>query len=99
MYIARKQQANCPVAGCFGFSITMPSGFEAAKQTDLPPAPIHFVGDPGGDPYFDKGTIQFYNEDQSISGAQYITTPADANTVMRLQDRSRQPQIRRCLTL
>ena len=53
----------------------MPSGFEAAKQADLPPAPIHFVGDPGGGPYFDKGTIQFYNEDQSISGAQYHYNP------------------------
>jgi hypothetical protein len=75
------KEIDCPIAGCFGFSITMPVGFVAAKQTDLPPAPIHFVGDPGSDPYFDKGTVQFYNVDQSISGAQchYDMPPAQAN--------------------
>jgi hypothetical protein len=75
------KEIDCPIAGCFGFSITMPVGFVAAKQTALPPAPIHFVGDPGSDPYFDKGTVQFYNVDQSISGAQchYDMPPAQTN--------------------
>jgi hypothetical protein len=48
----------------------MPSEFEAVKQADLPPAPIHFVGDAGSDLYFAKGTVQFYNVSTDISGAQ-----------------------------
>ncbi|MEO6828578.1 MAG: chitobiase/beta-hexosaminidase C-terminal domain-containing protein [Acidobacteriaceae bacterium] len=71
------KEIDCPIAGCFGFSITMPAGFVAAKQPNLPPAPIHFVGDSGSDPYFAPGTVQFYNVNQSISGAQchYSTPP------------------------
>ena len=64
------KEIDCPIAGCFGFAITMPTSFIAAKQTDLPPAPIHFVGDPGSDPYFAPGTVLFYNVNQDISGAQ-----------------------------
>ena len=64
------KEIDCPVAGCFGFSVTMPAEFEAVKQKDLPPAPIHFVGDKGSDPYFAKGKVEFYNVDQDISGAQ-----------------------------
>lgn len=64
------KEIDCPVDGCFGFSVTMPASFVAAKQPNLPPDPIHFVGDPGSDPYFAPGTVQFYNVDQSISGAQ-----------------------------
>lgn len=74
------KEVDCPVAGCFGFSVTMPGSFVAAKQSNLPPAPIHFVGDPGSDPYFAKGTINFYNVDQSISGTQchYDMPPTQA---------------------
>lgn len=64
------KEIDCPVNGCFGFAIRMPASFIAAKQPNLPPAPIHFVGDPGSDPYFAPGTVQFYNVNQSISGAQ-----------------------------
>lgn len=64
------KEIDCPIAGCFGFSMTMPASFVAAKQSDLPPAPIHFVGDSGSDPYFAPGTVQFFNVNQSISGAQ-----------------------------
>ncbi len=52
---------DCPIAGCFGFSITMPDSFVAGAQPNLPPAPIHFTGDPASDPYFDKGTVVFSN--------------------------------------
>jgi hypothetical protein len=75
------KEIDCPIAGCFGFSVTMPPGFVAGKQANLPPAPIHFVGDPGSDPYFAPGKVQFYNVDQSISGAQcrYDMPPAQVN--------------------
>jgi hypothetical protein len=64
------KEIDCPVDGCFGFSINMPSSFVAEKQPNLPPAPIHFVGDAGSDPYFAPGTVKFYNVDESISGTQ-----------------------------
>ncbi len=74
------KEIDCPIAGCFGFAITMPPSFVAAKQTDLPPAPIHFVGDPGSDPYFAPRTVKFTNVPQSVSGTQcyYNTPPAQA---------------------
>ncbi|MBA3916442.1 MAG: hypothetical protein H0X25_21880 [Acidobacteriales bacterium] len=64
------KEIDCPIAGCFGFSVTMPAGFIAAKQPNLPPDPIHFVGDSGSDPYFAPGIVQFYNVNESISDAQ-----------------------------
>jgi hypothetical protein len=64
------KEIDCPIAGCFGFSVTMPGKFLAAKQSNLPPAPIHFVGDPSSDPYFAPGTVQFSNVAGAISGAQ-----------------------------
>ncbi len=75
------KEIDCPIAGCFGFSITMPAGFQATKQSDLPPAPIHFVGDPGSDPYFGAGTVRFFNVNQLISGAQcyYDSPPGQQN--------------------
>lgn len=75
------KEIDCPIAGCFGFSVTMPGSFVATKQSDLPPAPIHFVGDAGSDPYFAQGTVQFYNVDSSISGAQchYDMPPVQTN--------------------
>jgi hypothetical protein len=75
-------EIDCPVAGCFGFSVTMPSGFVAEWQPNLPPPPIHFVGDPGSDPYFAPGTVQFYNVDLSISGAQchYSNPPSPTDS-------------------
>jgi hypothetical protein len=39
----------------------MPDSFVAGAQPNLPPAPIHFTGDPASDPYFDKGTVVFSN--------------------------------------
>jgi hypothetical protein len=64
------KEVDCPIAGCFGFSVTLPAAFAPDPIVDLPPAPIHFVGDPGSDPYFAPGTVKFYNVDESISGAQ-----------------------------
>jgi hypothetical protein len=71
------KEVDCPIKGCFGFSVTLPASFASGPQTDLPPAPIHFAGDPGSDPYFTAGNVKFYNVDQSISGAQchYDTPP------------------------
>jgi hypothetical protein len=70
------KEIDCPVNGCFGFAITMPPSFVAAKQTDLPPTPIHFVGDTGSDPYFAPNTVKFFNVPQSISGTQcYYNAP------------------------
>lgn len=71
---------DCPLAGCFGFSVTMPSDFSAVKQRDLPPAPIRFAGDPGSDPYFAPGTTSFYNVDESVSGKQcFYPNPPQAS--------------------
>ena len=64
------KEVDCPIGGCFGFSVTLPNGFNPDPTVDLPPAPIHFVGDPGSDPYFAPGTVKFYNVDESISGTQ-----------------------------
>lgn len=76
------KEIDCPIAGCFGFSVTMPGDFVASEQSDLPPAPIHFVGDSESDPYFAQGTVQFYNVDSSISGAQchYDMPPVQTDT-------------------
>jgi hypothetical protein len=70
------KEIDCPIAGCFGFSVTMPGNFVAAKQSNLPPDPIHFVGDPSSDIYFAPGKVQFFNVAESISGAQcYYDSP------------------------
>ena len=59
----------------------MPDKFVAAKQPNLPPPPVHFVGDTRSDPYFANGTVQFYNVAESISGAQchYDMPPVQTN--------------------
>lgn len=72
------KEIDCPIGGCFGFSVTMPGNFVATKQADLPPKPVHFAGDPGSDPYFAQNGVRFFNVDSSISGAQcrYDMPPA-----------------------
>lgn len=74
------KEIDCPINGCFGFSIHTPSTFVAQKQPNLPPAPIHFVGDPGSDPYFAPNAVTFYNVAQSISGPEchYDMPPVQA---------------------
>jgi hypothetical protein len=68
---------DCPIAGCFAMEITMPASFKAEKQPNLPPAPVHFTGDPASDPYFKPGNVVFTNVPESISGKQcrYDTPP------------------------
>jgi hypothetical protein len=66
---------DCPIAGCFGLSITMPGNFVAARQPDLPPAPIHFTGDPESDPFFRAGNVAFKNEPPSVAGSCYYNVP------------------------
>jgi G8 domain len=69
---------DCPTAGCFGFAVTMPGAFTATGPIKgLPPPPIHFIGDPTSDPYFDK-KVAFVNVDSSVSGSEchYETPPA-----------------------
>jgi hypothetical protein len=75
------KEIDCPIAGCFGFSVTMPQTFVAAKQPNLPPPPVHFVGDTLSDPYYANGAVQFYNVAQSVSGAQcrYDMPPVQTN--------------------
>ena len=76
------KEIDCPSAGCFGFSVTLPSTFQTATaaQPIPPPAPVLFDGTPGsGDPYFTPGNIQFYNVPESVAGKQcyYSTQPTD----------------------
>jgi hypothetical protein len=87
------KEVDCPIAGCFGFSVTLPKEFSPLHQANLPPAPIHFVGDPSSDPYFNAGNVQFYNVNQSVSGAQcfYPSPPRQTDRVLgsaikRLED-------------
>jgi len=47
------KELDCPVAGCYGFRITMPASFEAVQQASLPPAPTTF-----SDPYFTGVTFE-----------------------------------------
>ena len=67
-----KQPINCPVGGCFGFAVKMPSNFDSSKFTKplAAPKPIHFSGDSGSDSYFAPGNVTFVNVSQDISGAQ-----------------------------
>jgi cell migration-inducing and hyaluronan-binding protein len=66
------KQPDCPVAGCFGFAVKMPSDFDSSKfaKPIATPKPIHFSGDSGSDPYFASGNIVFYNVPEKVSGAQ-----------------------------
>jgi hypothetical protein len=60
---------DCPIAGCFGLSITMPRTFEAVKQPGLPPPPVRYVGDSESDPFFRIGHVTFDNASEEIAGA------------------------------
>ncbi len=71
------KEIDCPLAGCFGFALTMPQSFTTAPvdQPLPPPAPIRFAGDPGSDPYFSKGNITFFNVDSPTAGSCYYPAP------------------------
>jgi hypothetical protein len=45
---------DCPVAGCYGFEITLPSRFVAQPQALLPPTPTTFQATGS---YFNDGTV------------------------------------------
>jgi G8 domain len=68
---------DCPIAGCFGFAITMPDAFVATKQPGLPPVPIRFTGDPGSDTYFNKGNVTFFNVSSGIAGSCRYPAPPE----------------------
>jgi hypothetical protein len=73
------KELDCPVAGCFGFSITMPASFQTATVANPipPPPPVLFTA--SGDSYFAPGNIQFYNVPESVSGSQcYYSNPPNA---------------------
>jgi hypothetical protein len=59
---------DCPVAGCYGFSITLPGNFVAATQANLPPTPVTFQAT---DSYFNKGTVTFTAAGTSLAGNCY----------------------------
>jgi hypothetical protein len=66
---------DCPADGCYGFSITMPSGFQTAATGSpvSPPMPILFTA---ADPYFASGGTIFAAGTQTVAGAcTYTTTP------------------------
>ena len=66
---------DCPEAGCYGFSFTMPSDWAAPPKPVDPPAPGKF----SDDAYFDSGNVQFKTVDTSKFGqktqCQYTTPP------------------------
>jgi hypothetical protein len=47
------KEIDCPVQGCFGFSVTMPNKFQIGAQPVPPPAPVLFSSGSDGD-YFAK---------------------------------------------
>jgi hypothetical protein len=72
---------DCPIDGCYGFSITMPGSFVAGTQPNLPPAPIHFTGDTNptdpyktSDPYFNAGNVTFSNTNV-VAGSECTYNP------------------------
>jgi hypothetical protein len=65
---------DCPVAGCYGFSIWMPISF-APQATVIPPPPtvLYTAADPA---YFAKGVVTFQDPGQKVAGTcQYSPVP------------------------
>jgi len=65
---------DCPVAGCYGFRLKLPGGFEATQQPSLPPTPILFT-DANADPYFQKGTVTFEANGPTAGACHYSSVP------------------------
>ncbi len=88
------KEIDCPLAGCFGFALTLPEEFGTApvNQPIPVPAPIHFVGDTGSDPYFNKGNITFDNVPASVAGACSYAVPPEQSSFTRLMNLSRAAQ-------
>ncbi len=88
------KEIDCPLAGCFGFALTLPEGFSTAPvgQPIPAPPPIHFVGDTGSDPYFNKGNIVFNNVPSSIAGSCTYAAPPEQSNLTRLLNQSRAAQ-------
>jgi cell migration-inducing and hyaluronan-binding protein len=62
---------DCPIAGCYGFRITMPGNFAAVPQTSLPPTPDLFTNiDPD---YFTKGKVTFVGASDTAAGNCYYS--------------------------
>jgi len=63
------KELDCPVDGCFGFSVTLPATFKTAEGNPIPPpAPVSFAN--SGDAYFNAGNVKFFNVPEAIAGAQ-----------------------------
>jgi hypothetical protein len=63
------QGIDCPVAGCFGFSVNLPGSFQTATGAPIPPpAPVRFTD--SGDSYFAPGKVKFQGAPLPVSGAQ-----------------------------
>jgi hypothetical protein len=60
------KEIDCPIGGCFGFSVKLPADFPVAGLNLPAPKPTLFTSDS----YFAPGNVKFYNVDESISGSQ-----------------------------
>ncbi|HTD57056.1 MAG TPA: hypothetical protein VK670_16815, partial [Silvibacterium sp.] len=61
---------DCPIAGCFGFAVTMPGAFALGPDTSPPPAPVPF----STDGYFKKDNVTFGSLDSAKAGECYYST-------------------------
>ncbi len=69
------KELDCPVAGCFGFSVTLPDSFMLEAAALPPPTPVLFTsGEPG---YFKPGNLKFYNVGEDVAGSCHYDTPPD----------------------
>ena len=71
---------DCPVDGCFGFNLHMPTGFAPAtpEKPILPPTPVLFQT---ADPYFQPGTVTFETATEKVAGTCYYQTPPTQTSV------------------
>jgi len=77
---------DCPVAGCYGFNLTMPSGFTATDNGITPPMPDLFQNT---DPYFQQ--VTFVNATQSVAGECYYQNPPTQTSVEPQEKSQAQP--------
>jgi len=77
------KELDCPVDGCFGFSIKMPDTFQTAPagQPIPPPIPVTFAQ--SGDPYFNPmpPNIKFLSAPETVAGACHYPTPPSASII------------------
>jgi hypothetical protein len=72
---------DCPVAGCFGFAVTLPATFELGTAPLPPPDPVLFTA---ADPdYFGPGNVKFASASQSVAGSCYYNVPPTGEAARR----------------